>query len=137
MDGWISLHRKLQEHWLWKSNEPFDKRSAWIDLLLLVNHQNQKREINKKIIEIERGQVITSLQQLSLRWKWSRHKVSDFLNRLEKDNMLVQIRDKEKTLISIDNYNKYQFLKEEADMSKSMSEDMKKEQARTCPGHKQ
>lgn len=83
MEGWISIYRKMTEHWIWKSKEPFDKRSAWIDLLLMVNHKKEKIEFNGKIIEVERGQRITSIDKLSTRWKWSRHKVSNFLNRLE------------------------------------------------------
>lgn len=120
MEGWISIHRQLQEHWIWKSKEPFDKRSAWIDLLLMVNHQKEKTEFDNTIIEVERGQRITSLEKLANRWKWSRHKVSDFLNHLEQDKMLVQVRDKKKTLISIENYDKYQIPKNNRDMSEDM-----------------
>lgn len=133
MEGWISLHRQLQEHWLWESKEPFDKRSAWIDLLLMVNHQKEKIEFDKEFMEVERGQRITSLEKLAKRWKWSRHKVSDYLNQLEQDGMLVQVRDNKKTLISIENYDKYQVQKETSDMS----EDMQKVRSRTGKGHKQ
>lgn len=108
MEGWISLYRQIVDNWIWKSQESFDKRSAWIDLLLMVNHKTEKIEFNGNMIEIEKGQRITSIDKLSNRWKWSRHKVSDFLNRLEAEHMLVQIRDNKKTLISIENYNKYQ-----------------------------
>lgn len=132
-DGWISLHRQIQEHWIWKSKEVFDKRSAWIDLLLMVNHQKETILFDGSKLVIERGQHITSLEKLANRWGWSRHKVSDFLNRLEQDGMLVQVRDNKKTLISIENYNKYQVQKESSDMS----EDEQKVQSRTCPGHKQ
>ena len=133
MEGWISLHRQLQEHWLWKSKEPFDKRSAWVDLLLMVNHQKEKIEFDKGFMEVERGQRITSLEKLAKRWKWSRHKVSDYLNQLEQDGMLVQVRDNKKTLICIENYDKYQVQKETSDMS----EDMQKVRSRTGKGHKQ
>lgn len=133
MEGWISIHRQLQEHWIWKSKEPFDKRSAWIDLLMLANHQTEKIEFDKGFIEVERGQRITSLEKLAKRWKWSRHKVSDYLNQLEQDGMLVQVRDNKKTLISIENYDKYQIQKETSDMFK----DMQKVRSRTGHGHKQ
>lgn len=133
MKGWISIHRQLQEHWLWKSKEPFDKRSAWIDLLMLVNYQKEKVEFDNAFIEVERGQRITSLEKLAKRWKWSRHKVSDYLNQLEQDKMLVQIRDSKKTLVSIENYDKYQIIIENSDMSKDMHKDM----SRTGNGHKQ
>lgn len=85
MKGWISLYRQILDSWIWKSNEPFDKRSAWIDLLLLVNHKDEEIDFDGKVIKVERGQKITSLEKLAERWKWSRHKVSNFLNRLEKE----------------------------------------------------
>lgn len=122
MEGWISIHRQLQEHWIWKSKETFDKRSAWIDLIMLVNHKKEKIEFDNTIIEVERGQRITSLEKLANRWKWSRHKVSNFLNHLEQDKMLVQVRDKKKTLIGIENYDKYQVQK----ISWDISEDTQK-----------
>lgn len=133
MSGWISIYRQIQDHWIWRSKEPFDKRSAWIDLLLLVNHKDEEIEFDSGTIKVERGQRITSLEKLANRWKWSRHKVSDFLNRLEQEHMLTQVRDKKKTLISIENYDKYQIEKEITDMS----EDNRKSESRTCPGHKQ
>ena len=116
MEGWISIHRQIRDNWVWKSNEPFDKRSAWIDLLLSVNHKNKKIPFENGFIEIERGQVLTSIKQLSEKWKWSRHKVSDFLNQLEQDTMIVQVRDTRKTLISIVNYNIYQVVNEKKDI---------------------
>lgn len=108
MDGWISLYRQIKESWIWKDKEPFDKRSAWIDLLLTVNYKNKKIPFENGFLEIEKGQTLTSIKQLSEKWKWSRHKVSDFLDRLEQDTMIVQVRDTRKTLISIVNYGKYQ-----------------------------
>lgn len=83
MEGWISLYRQIQDNWIWKSNEPFDKRSAWIDLLLMVNHQKEEIDFDNTKVIVERGQRITSLEALGKRWGWSRHKVSNFLNRLE------------------------------------------------------
>lgn len=112
MEGWIALYRQIRDSWIWKNNEPFDKRSAWIDLLLDVNHKNKKIPFENDFIEIERGQTLTSIKQLADRWKWSRHKVSDFLDRLEQDTMIVQVRDSRKTLVSIVNYEKYQDLLE-------------------------
>jgi len=128
MDGWISVHRQITNHWIWNSKEPFDKRSAWIDLLLLVNHKKEKVKFDKEFIEVDRGQRITSLEKLAERWNWSRHKVSDFLNRLEQDGMLVQVRDKRKTLVSIENYDKYQV----QNLDKDMSRDIFRDKKRTC-----
>ena len=120
MEGWISVYRDLQNHWIWDSKEPFDKRSAWIDLLLMVNHKDSEINFDNGKMLVERGQRIISLKKLAIRWKWSRHKVSDFLNRLEQEHMLIQVRDNKKTLISIVNYDKYQIREQLSDMSSDM-----------------
>lgn len=116
MEGWIRLYRQIKNHWIWKDKEPFDKRSAWIDLLLMVNHSNKKITFEDDFITIERGQTLTSIKKLSERWMWSRHKVSDYVNRLEQDGMIVQIRDTRKILISIVNYDKYQTVEKKKDI---------------------
>ena len=123
MEGWISVHRKIRKNWIWNCKEPFDKRSAWIDLLLSVNHKKTSVNFDNETFEIEAGQMITSLSSLAKRWRWSRHKVSDYLRTLEKEHMLVQVRDNKKTLISIENYGKYQCRKENSDTSLDMSEE--------------
>ena len=63
--GWIKLHRQLLDCWIWRVNEPFDKRSAWVDLLLTANHSDTKLLFNGEIITITRGQILTSVRQLS------------------------------------------------------------------------
>lgn len=133
MDGWISLYRQIKESWIWKDKEPFDKRSAWIDLLLTVNYKNKKIPFENGFIEIEKGQTLTSIKQLSEKWKWSRHKVSDFLDRLEQDTMIIQVRDTRKTLISIVNYSKYQDVIEKKDILS----DIVRGRLGTYQGHKQ
>lgn len=124
MEGWISIHRQIKENWVWKNNEPFDKRSAWIDLILTVNHKSKKIPFENDFIEIERGQTLTSIKHLAERWKWSRHKVSDFLDQLEQDTMIVQVRDTRKTLVSIVNYDKYQVVLEKKDIVSDTSRDI-------------
>ncbi len=105
--GWISVYRTIQDCWIWKET-PFSKGQAWIDLLLLANHEDKKILFDGELITVQRGQRITSIRQLADRWGWSRDKVSKFLNILESDLMLTQQRDNKKTLITITNYNIYQ-----------------------------
>lgn len=106
-EGWISLYRKIQECEIWLSPEPFDMRSAWIDLLLLANHRDKETVFDGKLITIKKGQRITSIRQLAERWHWSRCKTSNYLNLLEKAEMIEQKRDRKKTIISIVNYSVY------------------------------
>lgn len=107
--GWIALHREITENWIWADNEPFDKRSAWIDLLMMVNHEDKKVLIDGNLELVRRGQRITSIRKLCNRWKWSRTKVNNFLKLLEKDEMIsLKIEPHKKTVITIVNYNFYQ-----------------------------
>jgi hypothetical protein len=107
MSGWISIHRKIQEHWLWEE-KPFDKRSAWIDLILMASYRDNKFLLGNELVEVERGGFITSEVKLSEKWGWSRTKVRSFLELLEKDNMILKKSDNRKTYLKIVNYNDYQ-----------------------------
>lgn len=106
--GWISLSRQIQEHWIWNDSEPFDMRSAWIDLLLMANHEDVKKAFNGRIVICKRGTIFRSILSLSKRWKWDRKKVSKFLDILESDGMVTTKRTTEGTTITIVNYNKFQ-----------------------------
>lgn len=107
--GWVSIHRSIYDNWIWNDDEEFDKRSAWIDLLLMVNHEDKKVLIDGNLELVKRGQRITSIRKLCNRWKWSRTKVNNFLKLLEKDNMIyLKIEPHKKTIITIVNYNLYQ-----------------------------
>ena len=100
----------MQECWIWLDKEPFDKRSAWIDLLLTANHSDKKIHFNGEIITVERGQILTSIRKLSAKWKWSYDKVLRFLRLIESDGMISKDSDNFRTLITIENYEVYQDL---------------------------
>ena len=106
--GWIKLYRQLQDCWIWLDKEPFDKRSAWVDLLLTANHSDKKILFNGELITVKRGQILTSVRKLSAKWKWSVNKVYRFLKLLEDDEMLQKESDKDRTLLTIVNYSVYQ-----------------------------
>ena len=106
--GWICLYRQLQDCWLWCGNEPFDKRSAWVDLLLLANHADKDIMFDGAKVTIGRGQYMTSVRKLSERWKWSKDKTLKFLRALETDGMITKDSDSRRTLVTIANYDIYQ-----------------------------
>lgn len=108
MAGWISLHRSIENHWLYEEDRKFSKFEAWVDLLLMVNHKDNKTIMDGKLVTVKRGQRITSLRKLGDRWKWSLTKVDSFLRLLEQDKMIVVKKDTKKTLVTIVNYDVYQ-----------------------------
>lgn len=113
--GWIKLHRKLQDSWIWQSNEPFDRRSAWVDLILSALHSDKKILIDNDVIMINRGSFMTSIVKLSERWSWSRGKVVRFLELLEHEQMLNTKRTPKGTLITIVKYEVFQDLEKQND----------------------
>lgn len=104
--GWIALYRQLENHWLWE-DKPFSKGQAWIDLLLLANHDESKFLLGNDLIELKRGSFVTSEITLMTRWGWGKSKTRAFLELLQKDNMIVKKADHRKTVINIVNYGKF------------------------------
>lgn len=105
--GWISLYRSIQDHWLWQE-KPYDKAHAWLDLLLSANHQDKKIVFDSNLVDVKRGEFITSIRKLCERWGWSNSKVKKFLETLQLDGMITYKSDTKKTTINIVNYNVYQ-----------------------------
>lgn len=64
---------------IWEGSEPFDRRSAWIDLCQMARHQGQERVVNGVLVRIERGQILASERFLAERWHWTRAKVRRYL----------------------------------------------------------
>ena len=105
--GWISIHRKLAESKIYRK-KPFDDVHAWIDLLILANHDESEIMIGRKSVKVERGSLITSMVSLSERWGWSRSKTMDYIKFLEKENMITRKSNNKSTTINIVNYSVYQ-----------------------------
>ena len=133
--GYIKLFRQIQEcDFLWDSaDEPFDKRSAWIDLLLMANHKDKRIMFNGKAITVKAGQRITSMRGLAVRWHWSRNKVKRYLDLLEGEGMLTKECDSKKTLVTIVNYGKFQG---EAGQDEPPMEPQMKPQTEPQKGHR-
>jgi len=101
----------MWNHWLWE-DKPFSKGQAWIDMLLLMNHETKKVLLGNELIEVKRGEHITSEYILADRWGWSRKKVRNFLQLLVDDGMIENLKeDKKRTRLRVCNYNDYQISK--------------------------
>lgn len=99
------LHRKIRDHWIWKSDHRF---KWWIDVLLSVNHCDNKVLIKGTLIECKRGQSVMSLDTWAKRWNVTKKTVKDFFELLQKDSMLVYEGMQNTTRITVCNYDSYQ-----------------------------
>ena len=112
--GWIKLYRSINDNWIW-SSERFSYQAAWIDLLIMVNHEDKKIMVNGQLIVIRAGQKLTSIRKLADRWKWGKDRVTKFLNILQSDDMIYRdSRTQSGTLITIVNYSLFQSKDEQA-----------------------
>jgi DNA replication protein DnaD len=105
--GWIRLHRDIFDNFLY-TERPFCRVAAFIDLVLLANHEDNEIFFDGEIMVVKRGQVVTSVRKLCDRWGWSNTKINKYFKILESKLMLSRNSDKKKTLITLINYRKYQ-----------------------------
>lgn len=75
----------------------------------MVNHEDAKIMFNGSITEVKRSQRITSVRYLSERWGWSPTKTKKFLDQLKSDGMIDYFSDTKKTVVTIGNYDLYQY----------------------------
>lgn len=81
--GFIKISRKMFDGMdvLWEGTEPFDKRSAWIDLIQMAAWHPY---LYKGRDQLQRGEFVASIRFLAQRWKWPKSTVLDYLNMLKK-----------------------------------------------------
>lgn len=107
MSGFFKIERDFLGSPFWLSEE-FTKPQAWIDLIGLANYADKTKYYKGAFQKVKRGQIVTSQQALANRWKWSRHRVSDFLRTLEAAEMVTTERTTNGTLLTVVNYGFYQ-----------------------------
>ncbi|MGK8840643.1 DnaD domain protein [Staphylococcus aureus] len=129
MAGWIKIHRKIIDHWIWTDSK---RLKWWMDLLLLTNHSDKKVMLGGKLVVLKRGSFHTSELKLSERWNVSRNTVRNYLNALEKDTMITTKKTKNGTTIIVHNYGIYQdnddYKKQKTEQQSEQQNEQKNEQ---------
>lgn len=109
MSGWIKLHRRTTEHWIW--SDPI-KFQWWIRMLMEVNHTSKEILIGNTLYIIERGQSGKSLRTWAVLFGVGTKAVINFFELLEKSEMIIKKTigkgKHSTTLITITNYKDYQ-----------------------------
>ena len=105
--GWVKLHRSIADNKFWME-ESFTRGQAWVDMILLANHQPGHIRVRGNKVDIQRGQLGWSEVQLAKRWKWSRGKVRRFLGELNMEQQIVQQKDNIISVITLVNYDRLQ-----------------------------
>jgi len=109
MIGWISLHRQIEDHWLW-TNPVFLQR--WLLILFRTNHTQGEMILGYEKYKIERGQCAYSIRTWATLFQCGTKQVTKFFKLLEDDNMIkketIGKGKNSTTRITIVNYDCYQ-----------------------------
>jgi hypothetical protein len=109
--GFVKLHRVLLDHPIWLSG-PFSLGQAFADIFGRANYRPSRVLRGRRWIDIERGQLFTTILALSARWHRDAKTVRTWLSVLKADGM-IDIRSEHGidggfTLITVMNYDEYQ-----------------------------
>jgi hypothetical protein len=106
--GVFAVHRGIWDHPMF-APESFTEREAWIWLVGTAVWKPSRVRAGRKLIDLARGQLIFSERFLAEKWGWSKTSVRRFLDRLKSESMIDTLADRDATLITICNYEKYAF----------------------------
>ena len=119
MQGWIKLHRKVQQSAIWTDSCAVH---LWVHLLLKANHEDNEVFMNSNIIEVKRGQLLTGRKKLSAETGINESKIQRLLKTFEKCHMIEQRTNNANRLISILNYDSYQVSEQPVNNERTTSE---------------
>lgn len=103
----LPLCRSIMDNPLWTA-EPFTRGQAWVDMLMLANYKTGFIRVRGILVEVPRGYLGWSQNELAKRWKWSRGKLFRFVSELQKTDMImIPQKTNVSSLIQIVNYEKY------------------------------
>lgn len=116
MSGFYLMHRGWMETAaLAGVKEKFSRRLAWIWMIERATWREQKATISGRLVTLQRGQFSNSFRDLAKVWGWSEAGARRFFDRLKTDAMIDVATDAGQIIVSICNYDKYQFGSNETD----------------------
>lgn len=113
-EGVFAVDRGVFKHPIF-ANEPFTEREAWLWMLGTASWCSERKRVNRVIFELGRGQLVGASRHLAEKWQWDESKVRRYLGKLKKDRMIDVLPTRDATIITICNYNDYQFRRRTGD----------------------
>ena len=106
MDGWIKSYRKMFDNPIVCKDAEY--LAVWVYLLHFAAHEDHDFLFNKQRITIHQGQVLTSRKTIAEKLHISESKVQRILKSFEIEQQIEQQTDRQKRLITVLNWDKYQ-----------------------------
>ena len=105
LSGWIKSYRSKFSHWISDDKDYF---YAWDWILHNVNHSDKKVLISGVLVDVKRGEKLTSISNFADEVKMTQQRVRSFWALLERDGMIVKKTTSKYTKITVCNYDRYQ-----------------------------
>jgi len=114
--GYIRLYRKAFKNFLWTEKRQLSRFEAWLDLLAEAWYGDQpgKMTVCGRVLTVNRGEVLRSLEGWAERWGWSKTTVTRFILLLENEQMIVHVNECRTSRILIVNYDLFNLDENEA-----------------------
>ena len=104
--GWIKIHKKIIDSAVW--SDPL-RLKAWIHILVSANYEDKEWFANGRLVQIQRGQLVTSNRKLQEAWGCSTNTVARILQQFAEMGMIeVEKPYKRYTLLTVVKYSDYQ-----------------------------
>jgi hypothetical protein len=107
--GFIAVDRGIFDHPLFEERREFSRREAWLWLISEAEWKDREKYIGKAKVNLRRGQMAHSLRFIAEAWGWHKSKVERFLDRLKTETMIETDVETGNTVVTICNYDAYQF----------------------------
>lgn len=95
----------MEDHWIWSNSKYLH---AWVYMLLRANYKDTKVLIGSKLVEVKRGEFITSIQNFSEATHLTFQETRTFWDLLENDKMVTRTSTSRLTKITVCEYGHYQ-----------------------------
>lgn len=107
--GYVALHRKIQEHPFYKEKREFSKYEAWVDILMEVQHSLKPKDvvIGMNVLQCHYGESLKSVKTWAKRWNWTESKVRRYFDLLKKMNQIRTKSEVKTTRLFVINYEGY------------------------------
>ena len=106
MSGWFAVKRGITKHPIFQ-DQPL-RLAAWIWMLDTAAWKDTKQDAGGKVVEVKRGQLLTSFRQMSKATGVPVQPLRTLIKRLQEANAIQTDSNTGRMLITICNYDKYQ-----------------------------
>ncbi len=106
--GWVKIHRKIWENPFFTRSRVYSNLEAFLWMIMRANHKDGQFFIGTQIVNVKRGQLITSQKKMCNKFKWSNSKLRNYLKVAQKASMIKVETTSKTTCITIIKYDTYQ-----------------------------